>query len=1510
MATPLNTLQTRNRNENGLVDREPTDSCGVGLIASISNQPARKILDLGLTALANVTHRGAVSADGKTGDGAGISTTIPGALVARWMRDVGIENPPPLVGIGVVFLPRESLQQKHAIALIRNEVESLGLRVLGIRDVPIDETQLGQEAMQSCPAVKQFFVSGRTDDEAQLERELFLARRAIELAPQEREMPGLYVASFSCRTIAYKGMVLSDRLAEFYLDLKAPDYQCTVCIYHQRFSTNTAPQWSLCQPFRMLAHNGEINTIRGNRNWMSAREAAFEHPFWIRHRYRVRRLFSFTDSDSASLDNVLELLTLSGRALVHAMAMMVPPAWENDPRLSDAEKAFFEYHSCFCEPWDGPAAIAACDGRTAAACLDRNGLRPARYKVTNDDILIVGSEVGADRVDDSTVVQRGRLGPGQMIAVDLAKRQLRFDDEIKSALATRQPYQKWLRDHRFSFSPSPSHRFDEGRVDRTALRRRQISAGLTREEAEMGLSKMADDAVEPTFSMGLDTPLAVLSSLPRPITDYFKQRFAQVTNPPIDPIRESQVMSVSTGLGPERNILTETPNHCRVMQLDCPILLPGELDQLKSQLPFRWKSIDCTWERSQGEAGLASAIDFIVDQALMAVEEHASVLILSDRAVSADRVAVPMLLAVGAVHHELCKSSHRMMCSLVCETSTVRDSHQLALLFGYGGTVIDPYLAYETIREMQRDLPSGTAHSPMDRVRRYRTALTTGLLKIMSKMGISVLKSYQGAQIFEAIGIGPEVIKRCFKYSYSSVSGVDFKSLAADCLQQHRAAFETPEPELKLHETGMAKPKRRGERHVISGKVTKSLHRHVRGEDNAKFAEFQNQISPDPPFALRDLLSFRQSSSSPAETPAVEAITEIRKRFTTAAMSLGAISPEAHEAIAIAMNQINGKSNSGEGGEDPSRRFPREDGTLARSKIKQVASGRFGVNADYLLSADEIEIKMAQGAKPGEGGQLPGFKVNGLIAKLRHTDPGVTLISPPPHHDIYSIEDLAQLIYDLKMVNPRARVCVKLVAKTGVGGIAVGVAKAHADTILISGHEGGTGASPLPSIRHAGIPWELGLAETHQALLASGLRDRVVVRVDGGLRTGRDIIHAAILGAEEFNFGTMALLALGCVYVKKCHLNTCPVGIATQDPTYRSKFVGKPENLVRYLNSIAEECRDWLAKLGACSMDAIIGRTELLEPRDCRSSAKIAALDLSPLLFQPIANHRRTSTAEKIARPPQIFPAFDDEIVDRLKDKSHASLEIHRTICNTDRNIGTRLSGFLAGQSESNSGSSTSVNLRLNGSAGQSLGAFLVNGISIDVVGEANDYVGKGMSGGEIVLRPPASANAQDRSNVIAGNTILYGATGGRLFAGGRVAERFCVRNSGASAVVEGCGDHGCEYMTQGTVVVLGSVGNNFGAGMTGGTAFVYDEMETLSIMCNLASVTVATPDPSDVETLRDLIETFFERTKSHRARIILETWSKSRDRFRKVHPRQTKIDCNTAKRESNAKSPIGTQYS
>jgi glutamate synthase domain-containing protein 2/glutamate synthase domain-containing protein 3 len=1293
--------------------------------------------------------------------------------------------------------------------------------------------------------------------------------------------------------IGYKALLISSSLGKFYKDLSDSDYETALCIYHQRYSTNTFPTWALGQPFRMLAHNGEINTVRGNRNFMRARETELQADYWGDDVEWLKPVVQEGGSDSASLDNVVEALVMSGRSLLHAMTMLVPPAWRANKTLPPELAAFYEYHRSLAEPWDGPAALVFSDGITVGACLDRNGLRPARYKLTTDGIFMLGSEVGTLSMDDSKVVKKGRLAPGEMIAVDTASGRLIEDSEIRMSLATAKPYAKWIEENfvriRTVVQEAPERKEN---LDILDLTQRQVSFGYTKEELDMVLKPMAKDGAEPIGSMGDDTALSVLSVTPRLLYTYFKQLFAQVTNPPIDPIREKLVMTVFTTLGWRRNMFAETPEHACLIQLDSPILLEEEYRAIRNlDHPAHQNAVISTvWPLVEGPEGLEKAVDRICKEAEAAVNAGKTILILSDRGVDHAHVAIPMLLATGAVHHYLRRVGNRMRASIVCETGEARDVHQIACLIGYGAGAIYPYLAYETCREIIENGQLGEL-TYSAAVQNYRAAIEKGLLKIMSKMGISVLNSYRGAQIFEAVGVSTPVINKCFAGTPSQVEGIGFPEIAAESIARHSKAYALPVPEeVKLDDPGFYRFRRNGELHAVTPPVIKNFHTFVKSGSPEDYSNYVKAVLEAQPHSLRNLLEMLPAPTGPVPIEEVEPVEEIRRRFTTAGMSLGALSPEAHECLAIAMNRIGGKSNSGEGGEDPERFRRRPNGDLANSAIKQIASGRFGVTAAYLASAKEIEIKMAQGAKPGEGGQLPGHKVSPLIATLRHSVPGVTLISPPPHHDIYSIEDLAQLIHDLKEVNPRARICVKLVAESGVGTIAAGVAKAHADIILISGHEGGTGASPLSSIKHAGLPWELGVAETHQVLVLNGLRNRITLRTDGGMRSGEDIVYAALLGAEEYNFGTAALIAAGCVYVRQCHLNTCPVGVATLDERLRAKFKGKPEYVVNFFNAVAQEVREIMAKLGFRTVNEMVGRVECLRQRHVPDHPKANTLDLSRLIARVGDDSDTSPMYCTCDRNDGVHERPLDDIIlqdaqDAVNDLQPISLSY--TVRNTNRSVGTKVSGEIGYQYGKQGLPEGTIELNLRGSAGQSLGAFLAPGIRINLTGEANDYVGKGMSGGEIAIRPPANRNFVAHENSIIGNTVMYGATAGSLFAAGRAGERFCVRNSGGTAVIEGAGDHACEYMTNGTVVILGSTGKNFGAGMTGGVAYVLDIEDQFPSMYNpeLIAIERLTAE-EDIVLLKELIYKHLERTESDRAREILADWNTWQPKFWKVAPK------------------------
>ncbi len=1506
---------------------EEHDNCGMGAIAHLKGKRSYQVLDYALTSVCCMTHRGAVDADMKTGDGSGVLTQIPYPLFRKAAEKLGqsLENESDLA-VGVFFFPEPNGKRVDEIKSIARDVLSKrDIPVIGWREVPVDVDALGKVAALSRPHIEHLLMLKPAGvDPDRFERQLYLCRREIE--HRTKEILPFYIPSFSSRLLSYKALAMPAALRAFYLDLQDSDYETAISLYHQRFSTNTFPAWPLGQPFRMMCHNGEINTVEGNRNWMTSREEFFASEVWGDDIDLVKDLIRHGESDSASLDHALELLILSGRSPEHAMCMLVPPAYRNDEDISDDLQAFYQYIRSFSEPWDGPAGLVFTDGTKLCASLDRNGLRPSRYKITEDGILYIGSEAGAVILDDATIIRKGRLGPGQMLSANTATGEFKLDREIKEELARQKPYRRWIDENRLELRKfvSPSAHVPEDDFEPLDLSRQQVAHGISLEELDMVFPPMIKGAQEAVYSMGDDIPLAVLSSYPRLLYTYFKQLFAQVTNPPIDPIREWAVMSLGAGLGPERNLLEETPQHCRIVNLESAILFEHELERIKHLEEHGFPAIvlDCTWPVASGAAGLKARLDELCAEAEAAVDEKRNVMILSDRGTSAERVPIPTVLAIGTIHHHLNRIRKRMRASLVAETGEARDVHQVACCFGFGATAVCPYLGYATVRQlMAADKGKGklgemTVEKAMTN---YRKALEKGILKIMSKMGISVLNSYQGAQTFEAIGLGKEVVDFSFTGVSSKIGGIGFTEIADESLIRHRAAYETTVPEgetLDLGDPGYNRYRKAGERHAVTTEVIKNFHTYVKSGRAEDYEEYVRVSLETNPVAIKDLLEFVPATSGPIPIDEVEPIESIRKRFTTAAMSLGALSPEAHETLAIAMNRIGGKSDSGEGGEDPVRYKPYPNGDLARSYIKQVASGRFGVSAYYLVNADEIEIKMAQGAKPGEGGQLPGHKVNALIARLRNTQPGVQLISPPPHHDIYSIEDLAQLIHDLKEVNPRARVTVKLVAESGVGTVAAGVAKASADNILISGHDGGTGASPLSSTKHAGSPWELGVAEAQQTLLINNLRDRIILRTDGGIRNGRDVVIAAILGAEQFNFGTTAMIAMGCVYVRKCHLNTCPVGIATTDPKFRAKFKGTPEMVINYFNGVAGEAREWMAKLGVRTLDELIGRPEFLKQRHIPDHPKANTLDLGPLLMDVVpqlaqdqgvapesvsricAKDRNDGIAKtaldtkiladvvaEISGTPlpadlpeygaEAVPAAAHDALQLLPDRPPISLNYD--VVNTDRNIGTRLSGRIAEVHGDRGLPDGAIHITCTGTAGQSFGCFLVSGIKLELIGEANDYVGKGMAAGEIVIRVSERAKFEAATNAICGNTCLYGATGGRLFANGRAGERFAVRNSGSTAVIEGVGDHGCEYMTNGTVVILGRTGKNFGAGMSGGTAYVYDVDGRFYSRVNPEMV-VALPvkRAQDIAEVRSLIETHLEKTGSPQAKKLLENWEET----------------------------------
>jgi glutamate synthase domain-containing protein 2/glutamate synthase domain-containing protein 1/glutamate synthase domain-containing protein 3 len=1449
------------------------DACGVGFTASVTGRPSQRIVQLALRALGRLAHRGAADADAATGDGAGVLCQLPVSFFRREMAGRDDEGPGagPLV-VGMIFLPSPTIPLVRSSEIIRDVLKRRGFQIIGWRSVPVRDAFIGKKAAETRPEIRQVVAlppAGLFGDA--LERQLFVARKEMEARLTEAQLT-CYICSLSHRTIVYKGLLSATELPKFYPDLSDPHFEAAFAIFHQRYSTNTFPNWFLAQPFRLLAHNGEINTLQGNRNWMRSREADLE-VVWGEEAQHLKPIIWAEGSDSASLDNAVELLTRSGRDLVHSMAMVVPEAHEHVPHVDPDLRAFYEFHEAIMEPWDGPAALAFSDGVVVGATLDRNGLRPLRYVISDDGIVVVASEVGVADFEPEQIVEKGRLGPGQMLAVDFNAKRLLRNDEIKQTLAARQSYRAWL-EHNLVQSPASCYSAaPEGALAEERLLRLERTFGYSEEDVKYILSPMARDGQQPTGSMGDDTPLAPFATKPRLLYSYFKQRFAQVTNPPIDPLREKLVMALEMLTGPWGNFLQESPDHARLIELKSPILTENQFAWLTNQPYFATRTLDATFAVKRGAAGLDPAIEALCQRAEDSVRRGATLLIVSDRNVGRTRAAIPMLLAISAVHHHLIRRHLRLRASLIAESAEPRQSHDFACLIGYGASAVFPYLAYEAVRHMVRQ-SNGTAVE--EAVKKYVRTLESELLKIMSKMGISTLNSYCGAQIFEAVSLDRSVIDVYFTHTPSRVDGARLEDLAAEVLLRHGEAFGHEKPKLEDH--GYYRYRRAGEYHAFNPGVVQALHKAARTGRQQDFHEYFRLVRERPAVALRDLLDFDPGSPIPLEE--VEPVQDIVKRFCAPGMSHGALSREAHETVAIGLNRLGARSNSGEGGEDPRRYHPQPNGDSANSTIKQVASARFGVTPAYLVSAKELEIKMAQGSKPGEGGQLPGHKVSWEIAEIRHASPGITLISPPPHHDIYSIEDLAQLIYDLRRVNPEARIAVKLVAEAGVGTIAAGVAKAHADVVHISGHAGGTGASPLGSIKHAGVPWELGLSEAHQVLTLNGLRDRVRLRTDGGLQSGRDVIIAALLGADEFAFGTATLVAIGCVMARQCHVNTCPVGIATQREDLRARFAGTPEMAVRFFLALAEEVREWLAQLGFRRLDEIVGRTDLLHQVSELPTNVRGTFDLSPLLF--FAGNPRPENAHQ---PKPSVGELDDRLCQEARPALEAGtpVRLEYAIQNTDRTVGARLAGQIARRCGDQGLPEGTIAARFIGTAGQSFGAFCIRGLRLMLEGDANDYVGKSMAGGQIIIYPPAKVPFARQEHTIIGNTVLYGATGGELFAAGAAGERFAVRNSGAVAVVEGVGDHGCEYMTGGTVVVLGPVGKNFAAGMTGGVAYVLDEAERLTENCNREVAQINTLTPDEEEPLRQLIERHLAFTQSRRAGAILQTWEQMVPFFRKV---------------------------
>ncbi|MFP1643569.1 glutamate synthase large subunit [Pontitalea aquivivens] len=1464
-------------------------SCGVGLVVSINGKPSRKVVENGIDALKAVWHRGAVDADGKTGDGAGIHVQIPVPFFYDQVRRTGHE--PDLtkrVAVGQIFLPRTDFAaQERCRTIVETEVLRMGHYIYGWRHVPVDTSVLGDKANATRPEIEQILIRCEKDiDEETFERELYIIRRRIEKAAIAAQIAGLYLCSLSCRSIIYKGMMLAEQVAVFYPDLMDPRFESAFAIYHQRYSTNTFPQWWLAQPFRMLAHNGEINTLKGNINWMKSHEIRMASAAFGEMADEIKPIIPSGTSDSGALDAVFEVMVRSGRSAPMTKTMLVPEAWSK--ATTDMPKAWqdmYAYCNAVMEPWDGPAALAMTDGRWVCGGLDRNGLRPMRYVVTGDGLLIAGSEVGMVPVDEATVREKGALGPGQMIAVDMREGKLYHDTAIKDRLANSQPFGDWV-SKVVNLSPPLDELPETAIFAGAGLRKRQIAAGYSVEELEQILAPMAEDAKEAIASMGDDTPPAVLSRQYRPLSHFFRQNFSQVTNPPIDSLRETRVMSLKTRFGNLKNVLDEDSSQTEILVLESPFVANAEFDEMLKYFGANVSVIDCTFPAGAGQEALREGLERIRAEAEDAVRSGAGHLVLTDQHQGADRVAMPMILATSAVHSWLTRKGLRTFCSLNVRSAECIDAHYFAVLIGCGATTVNPYLAQDSIADrIERGLLEG---SLVEAIRRYREAIDAGLLKIMAKMGISVLSSYRGGLNFEAVGLSRAMVAEYFPGMHSRISGIGLHGIQHKLEEVHAKGWKGGQDVLPIG--GFYKARRTGEKHAWEAQTMHMLQSACDRASYDLWKQYSAAMRANPPIHIRDLLDIK-SLGKPVPIEEVESITSIRKRFVTPGMSLGALSPEAHMTLNIAMNRIGAKSDSGEGGEDPAHHMPLPNGDNPSAKIKQVASGRFGVTAEYLNACEELEIKVAQGAKPGEGGQLPGMKVTELIARLRHSTKGVTLISPPPHHDIYSIEDLAQLIYDLKQINPRAKVTVKLVASSGVGTIAAGVAKAKADIILISGHNGGTGASPATSIKYAGLPWEMGLTEAHQVLAMNNLRERVTLRTDGGLRTGRDIVMAAMMGAEEFGIGTAALIAMGCIMVRQCQSNTCPVGVCTQDPALRARFSGSADKVVNLITFYAQEVREILALIGARSLDEVIGRADLLT-QVSRGSAHLDDLDLNPLLITVDGWDKIVYDRSK---PRNFVPdTLDAEII---RDGARffedgEKMQLSYAVRNTHRTIGTRASSHIVKRfGMRNSLQPDHLTVKLTGSCGQSLGAFAAPGLKIEVSGDANDYVGKGLSGGMIVVHPPMNSPLTASDNTIIGNTCLYGATDGHLFAAGRAGERFAVRNSGAKVVVEGCGTNGCEYMTGGVAVILGRIGANFGAGMTGGMAYLYDPNGVAHDYMNLESlVTCAVSHPHWEAQLKGLIERHAAQTGSRKAAQIVQNWQAERANFLQVCPREMLI--------------------
>lgn len=1464
------------------------DSCGVGFLCDIKGKKSNKIVLQGLEILRRLAHRGATGADPKTGDGAGILIQLPHAFFSA----VASFKLPPAgdYGTGLVFLPTEAKERAFCKEKFTAIIAEEGQELLGWREVPVDNTDIGHTAKETEPVIEQVYIKKGQGDQLAFERKLFVIRKRIENAIRESDLKQrsfFYIPSLSSRTFVYKGLLMPEQVAQFFPDLHDKRIESAIALVHSRYSTNTFPTWDLAQPFRFLAHNGEINTLRGNINWMAAKESLLASPLLGDDLKKILPVIVQGGSDSAIFDNVFELLLLSGRSLPHVMMMMIPGAWEQHRQMAPELKEFYRYHAAFMEPWDGPAAMAVTDGTRIAAALDRNGLRPARYILTTDGIVALASEVGVLDIPSAKIAVSGRLEPGKIFYIDTEAGKILHDEEVKKTISAQQPYSKWVADNLVDLIKLPAG----GQGEKTADLLTSLKAfGYSREDLKVIIKPMAETGKEPIGSMGNDAPHAVLSNNPQMLYTYFKQLFAQVTNPAIDFIREELVMSLDSFVGPQKNLLAETPEHAHRLYIKEPVLANDDLEKIRAikEKGFKTKTISILF-KSGDSKDFRRRLDAICAEAVKAIDEGYSFIILSDRGVDEERAAIPALLATGAVHHHLVRQTLRSQIGIVVESAEPREVHHFALLFGYGADSINPYLAYDSLDLLIAEKELNIDHAKA--VKNYRHAVDLGILKILSKMGISTLQSYRGAQIFEALGVGPEVIDKCFAGTPSRIGGVGFDEIAKETSLRHRQGYPQRGVSLPyLISGGLYQWKKDGEFHLWNPDSIAALQDSVRNEDYDRFKEFAGLINDQSkqPTTLRSLMKFKKTA--PIAIEQVEPVEKIFKRLATGAMSFGSISRGAHESLAIAMNRLGGRSNTGEGGEDPTRFTPLPNGDSKRSAIKQVASGRFGVTTNYLVNADEIQIKISQGAKPGEGGQLPGHKVSAIIAKTRYTTPGVTLISPPPHHDIYSIEDLAQLIFDLKNTNPAARISVKLVSEVGVGTVAAGVAKGHADMILISGGDGGTGASPVSSIKHAGLPWELGLSETHQTLVLNDLRSRVRLQTDGQMRTGRDVAIAALLGAEEYGFCTSALIVMGCVMLRHCHLNNCSLGVATQDELLEKRFRGQPEYVVTYFNFIARELREIMAQLGVKTIDEMVGRTDLLELNQAIVPWKAHKIDYSKILYRPeVPNNVKTRCV--IAQDHGVDKVLDRELIKLAKPalEKRQEVEIEHEISNVNRTTGAMLSGEVCKRYGEEGLKEDTIKVKFNGVAGQSFGAWLAKGVTFELEGLANDYVGKGISGGKIIIYPDSKATYKADQNSLIGNTTFYGAISGEAYISGMAGERFCIRNSGLYGVVEGVGDHGCEYMTGGRVVILGRTGRNFGAGMSGGIAYVYDEIGDFKDKCNFEMIELQKPEQEDFEMIKTLLSNHVRYTKSEKGAAVLEKLKNEIGKFVKVMPLEYK---------------------